>query len=116
MKDEKENIVKTVVIVATAILVLMSMLPAMVSAQCDVKINEILYNPQGADPDLKWIELYNNDTTAMNITGWKFYEADTNHRLTLVQGSRVIPVGWYAIIANNATAFLNAHPECKCVQ
>jgi predicted secreted protein len=97
-----------------AILVLMSMLPAMVSAQSDVKINEIMYNPPGTDADLEWIELYNNDTTAINITGWKFYEADTNHRLTLVQGSMIIPVTGYAIIADNATAFLNEHPECKC--
>jgi hypothetical protein len=114
MKDEKENKVKTVVIVATAILVLMSMLPAMVSAQSDIRINEIMYNPPGTDADLEWIELYNNDTTAINITGWKFYEADTNHRLTFVQGSMVIPVTGYAIIADNATAFLNEHPECKC--
>ncbi len=114
MKDEKDNKVKTVVIMATAILVLMSMLPVMVSAQGDVKINEIMYNPPGTDTDLEWIELYNNDTTAINITGWKFYEADTNHRLTLVQGSMVIPVTGYAIIADNATAFLNECPECKC--
>ncbi len=114
MKDEIDNRVKTAVIVATAILVLMSMLPAMVSAQGDVRINEIMYNPPGTDTDLEWIELYNNDITAINITGWKFYEADTNHRLTLVQGSMIIPVGGYAIIADNATAFLNEHPECKC--
>jgi inhibitor of cysteine peptidase len=114
MKAEKENKVKTVVIVTMVILVLMSMLPAMVSAQSDVKINEIMYDLPGADADLEWIELYNNDTTAINITGWKFYEADTNHRLILVQGSMVIPAGGYAIIADNATAFLNVHPECKC--
>jgi len=73
MKDEKENIVKTAVIVMTAILVLMSMLPAMVSAQSDVKINEIMYDPsteQGNDNKMEWIELYNSDTEAINISGW----------------------------------------------
>ncbi len=114
MKDEKENKVKTVVIVAMAILVLMSMLPVMVSAQSDVKINEIMYNPPGTDADLEWIELYNNDITAINITDWKFYEGGTNHRLNCFQGSMVIPVGGYAIIADNATAFLDEHPECTC--
>jgi inhibitor of cysteine peptidase len=114
MKDKKENKVKTAFIVTAAILALISMLPVMASAQSDVRINEIMYNPPGTDTDLEWIELYNNDTTAINITGWKFYEADTNHRLTLVQGSMVIPVRGYAIIADNATAFLNEHPECKC--
>ena len=59
-------------------------------------------------------ELYNSDTKAINITGWKFFEAGTNHRLTLVQGSMVIPAGGYAIIADNAATFLNEHPDCKC--
>ena len=80
----------------------------------DIKINEIMYNLPGADADLEWIELYNDVTKAINITAWKFYEADTNHRLVLVQGSMVIPVGGYAIIANNATAFLKEHPLCNC--
>ncbi|MCD6455560.1 MAG: hypothetical protein J7K81_02055 [Methanophagales archaeon] len=65
MNDKKENKVKRVVIVATAILVLMFMLPVMVSAQSDININEIMYNPstdQGDDSDMEWIELYNNDT------------------------------------------------------
>jgi hypothetical protein len=71
MKDEKENKVKTVVIVATAILVLMAMLPAMVSAQGDIRINEIMYNPStGDDSDMEWIELYNNDAEAINISDW----------------------------------------------
>ena len=80
----------------------------------DIKINEIMYNLPGADAYLEWIELYNDVTKAINITAWKFYEADTNHRLVLVQGSMVIPVGGYAIIANNATAFLKEHPMCNC--
>jgi hypothetical protein len=114
MKDEKANIVKTVVILATVILVLMSMLPVMVSAQSDVRINEIMYNPPGADTDHEWLEVYNNDTTDINITGWGFYEAGTNHSLTLIQGNLVIPSGGYAIIADNATMFLGVDEGCNC--
>ena len=100
MKDEKENIVKTVVIVATAILVLMSMLPAMVSAQSDVKINEIMYNPstdQGSDSNMEWIELYNNDTEAINISGWTI----DNNPIS----DNVMQPGDYVVLARNKTAF-----------
>jgi hypothetical protein len=117
MKDKKENRIKTTVIVTTLILALISTMSVMAaSAQTtgDININEIMYNPPGADTNHEWIELYNNDTTDINITGWRFYEAETDHRLTPVQGSMVIPVGGYAIIADNATAFLNDYPECNC--
>ena len=100
MKDEKENIVKTVVIVATAILVLMSMLPAMVSAQGDVKINEIMYNPsteQGSDANMEWIELYNNDAEAINISGWTI----DNNPIS----DNVMEPGDYVVLARNKTAF-----------
>ncbi|MCK4732976.1 MAG: lamin tail domain-containing protein, partial [Methanophagales archaeon] len=66
------------------------------------------------DTDNEWLELYNNDTTDIDITGWRFYEAGINHSLTLIQGSRIIPAGGYAIIADNATTFLDEHQECNC--
>ena len=53
MKDEKENRVKTVVIMATAILVLMSMLPAMVGAQTNGGIDtstEVILFPTAIQP------------------------------------------------------------------
>ena len=85
-----------------------------VQTTCDIDINEIMYNPPGADTDHEWLELYNNDTTDIDIKGWRFYEAGTNHSLTLIQGSRIIPAGGYAIIADNATTFLDEHQECNC--
>jgi len=100
MKDEKENIVKTVVIVATAILVLMSMLPAMVSAQSDAKINEIMYNPsteQGSDANMEWIELYNNDAEATNISDWTIDGRQI--------ADMVMQPGDYVVLARNKTAF-----------
>nr|QNO56305.1 hypothetical protein HFIEAGJK_00022 [Methanosarcinales archaeon ANME-1 ERB7] len=109
MKDEKGNIVKTVVIVATAILVLMSMLPAMVSAQGDVKINEIMYNPstdQGSDANMEWIELYNNDTEAVNISGWTI---DNNPISDNVMQPRD-----YVVLARNKTAFDAYYGALSC--
>jgi PKD repeat protein len=80
----------------------------------DININEIIYNPSGTDIDHEWLELYNNDTTDIDITDWRFYEAGINHSLTLIQGSMVIPAEGYAIIADNATTFLDVEDGCNC--
>jgi predicted secreted protein len=109
MKDEKKNIVKTVVIVSTAILVLMSMLPAMVSAQSDVKINEIMYNPstdQGDDSDMEWIELYNNDAEAINISDWTIDGRQI--------ADMVMEPGDYVVLARNKTAFEDYYGALSC--
>jgi predicted secreted protein len=106
MKDEKENIVKTAVIVTTAILVLMAMLPALVSAQGDVKINEIMYSPQGDDSDMEWIELYNNDVEAVNISGWTI---DGNQISDMV-----MEPGDYVVLARNKTAFEAYYGALPC--
>ncbi|HID19632.1 MAG TPA: PEGA domain-containing protein [Methanophagales archaeon] len=80
-----------------------------------VKLNEIMYNPQGLDKNREWLELYNTGPV-INLTGWKFFEGypGAPHELTLVQGSMVIPFGGHAIIAEDATTFLNEHPACNC--
>jgi hypothetical protein len=69
-----------------------------------------MYNPSGSDDDNEWIEVYNNDTFDCDISDWNLFESNTNHRLTLQQGSMTIPAGNYAIMTDNATNFLVNHP------
>ncbi len=81
-----------------------------------VKINEIMYNLPGLDRNREWLELFNGGPEAINITGWKFfdYSTDSYQLFTRGQGSMVIPAGGYAIVAVDATTFLNKHPACNC--
>ncbi|MEK7123185.1 MAG: lamin tail domain-containing protein, partial [Patescibacteria group bacterium] len=69
------------------------------AADVDIVINEIAAYESG---DYEWFEIFNKSTAAVDITGWKFYEAQTNHKLTEFRGGMVIPAGGYAIIANKA--------------
>ncbi|NQE04886.1 hypothetical protein C5S32_03350 [ANME-1 cluster archaeon GoMg1] len=111
MKDEKTNRVKTVVILMTAILVLMSMLPAMVSAQTtgDININEIMYDPsteQGRDTNMEWLELYNNDTVPINISEWRIDDK--------LISDKVMQPGDYVVLARNKTAFEDYYGALPC--
>ncbi len=46
------------------------------SSGIDVVINEIMYDPTGPDTGWEWIELFNNGTTAVNITNWAITDQD----------------------------------------
>ena len=86
-----------------AFLSFLSFIP-LVSAS--VIINEIMYNPSGADADHEWVEVYNNDEN-INLEDWRFFEANTPHRLSLVHGDdMIISEDEYVIIADNAETFL----------
>ncbi|MEK7568583.1 MAG: lamin tail domain-containing protein [Patescibacteria group bacterium] len=72
----------------------------MVSAQ--VLISEIKYTGN------EWIEISNSGASA-DLSLWKFFEGGTNHKLKSVQGDVTLASGGYAIIADDATAFLTEH-------
>ena len=72
------------------------------------KINEIMFHPAGAleDTSKEWIELYNADASATNMSGWTFTKGIS---YTIPQGTS-IPAGGYVVVAANPTAFLAAYP------
>lgn len=83
-------------------------------------INEIMYDLGGdlgdTDTNREWIEISNNSSSEIDLTGWKFNDGDdaTNHGLNVPpknngQGSMILPVGGYLILAEHAETFLTDH-------
>jgi len=48
-----------------------------------VKINEILYNPLGADEGNEWLELFNSGESAVDLTGWTISGSDGSVKAVL---------------------------------
>ncbi len=92
------------------ILLLVGM-PAGTSAQ--IVITEIMYDTPGADSNKEWVEIRNMGTETVDLTDWKFFEANTNHALTIFRGSSNLASGAYAIIAQKAEAFLSEWPSAS---
>ena len=81
------------------------------AAQATVVINEIMYDlKDGGDTGREWVEVSNIGSAGVDISAWRFAEADTNHKLTIVQGDSVLPGGGLAIIADDPTNFLVDNP------
>lgn len=98
------NIMKGAVVVFS----ILFLLPTVSFAQ--VVISEIMYDLEGADSGREWIEIYNNGNSDVDLTGWRFFEGGTNHKLKLVQGDIVISSGGYIVITDNSDKFLADWP------
>jgi hypothetical protein len=57
----------------TTVIIMVTVIVSWLSAE--VVINEILYDPEGADSGYEWIELYNNADTNLQLQGWQLQKA-----------------------------------------
>ncbi|MEK7063185.1 MAG: lamin tail domain-containing protein [Patescibacteria group bacterium] len=69
-----------------------------------IEIAEVQYNPDGSDKGREWVRILNTSGAPLDLTGWKFVEAGVNHNIQPVD-TAIIPVGGYAIIADNAVQY-----------
>ncbi len=75
----------------------------------DLIFTEIMYNPEGADTNQEWIEIFNISTSTIEINSdWRFNDG-SNHLLNLYQGNNQISTSTFFIITTNAQTFLNTY-------
>ena len=65
-----------------------------------VVISEIMYNPNGAEPDGEWIEIVNVGSTSVNLANWKFEDEDTSDWGAIASGT--LAPGQVGVIYNSA--------------
>jgi DNA/RNA endonuclease YhcR with UshA esterase domain len=77
------------------------------SANSDIVINEI-----GAyeSSNHEWIEIWNKGSEPVDLTGWKFWENNTNHGLSVSSTDAVVSAGEYAVIVQDADQFILDYP------
>lgn len=73
-----------------------------------VLINEILPSPTGSDANEEWIEIFNQNETEVDLSGWKI--TDTVGRITTYtfpQGSKISPRGFLVLSRPTTKITLN---------
>ncbi len=68
-----------------------------------LEITEIMYNPEGADTNREWVEIYNDESQSVDITIWHFFENDTHHGL-YPDGFQNLDSGEYALIVKDVAS------------
>ena len=76
-----------------------------------VEITEIMYDfEEGSDSGREWVEIHNVGGGLVDISDWRFFEAETNHKLKIISGDGALSVGEYAIIVSDDVKFYIDNP------
>lgn len=107
-----------------ALLMALSAAPAIAHAQ--IIINEIMYDPSGADSGREWIELYNDGAADVTIVGgsgngsWRVCDGASaadcaKHTLVIDategigRGTLTVPTGGFLVVASDPNVFANEY-------
>lgn len=63
----------------------------------EIVINELQYNPESNDFNDEYIELFNTDLTAANLSGWSFGKGV---KFTFPAGTEIAPRGYLVVVPN----------------
>jgi hypothetical protein len=85
------------------LIILLLIIPT-VSAQ--IEITEIMYDVPGSDAGREWIEIHNTGNTT-DLTGWRFFESGSNHKLNNYTNDLILEPNEYAVIVDKPELFLN---------
>lgn len=77
------------------------------SLQASVVINEIMYYPTDSNINEQWVELYNPQSTPVDISGWQI---DKGVQITFPEGTTIAPNG-YLVVAADKDTFTHAYPN-----
>jgi len=77
----------------------------------EIVINEIMYNADGSD--VEYVELYNNGSSAVNLSSWYILDDNDSHTHCVLSGN--LAAGAYLVIPGNYTIFQVAYPSVSNV-
>lgn len=72
-----------------------------------VVINEIMYHPISDNDDEEYVELFNQGTTAVDLSGWRFADGIS---LTFPAGAVIAP-GGYVVVGRNVATLRAKYPQ-----
>jgi len=82
------------------------------TAFAQVEITEIMYDlKEGSDTGREWVEIHNVGADSVDVSSWRFFEAETNHKLKPISGNGTLSAGEYAIIVSDNEKFHADNPS-----
>jgi hypothetical protein len=71
-------------------------------ASAELMISEIMYDSEGTDAGVEWLEIYNNGGDAVDVSSWHFFENNVHHGL-FPENFKLLEPGAYAVIVQDSS-------------
>ncbi|MFA6251477.1 MAG: lamin tail domain-containing protein [Candidatus Paceibacterota bacterium] len=84
-------------------------------ASANLEISNIMYDPEGADTNREWVELYNNGNESITIvsgksgSAWRLGDGPTGETLHYINDTLTIAPGESAILASDKDTYLSEY-------
>ena len=85
-----------------------------ISDSADIVINEINYNSADDYDTQDWVELTNNGSSAINLSGWEFKDENDSH-VFIIPEQTILENGAFIILAEDTAVFNGFYPESGAV-
>lgn len=79
-------------------------------AFAQIKITEIMYDPQGSDTKREWIEVFNSGAENVDLNTYFFFENNIYHKL-VAQTESILKPGEFAIIVDSIAEVVTEYKE-----
>lgn len=76
----------------------------------DLRLSEVFYDPSGTDDQLEWVEIYNNDTVAIDLSGFSLGNGGLDYTTSQVQLSGILQPGETFVVGGPVSDATNANP------
>ena len=73
-------------------------------------LSEVFYDASGTDDGLEWVEIYNNDSVAIDLAGFSIGSGGTDYTVSLVQLSGTIQPGSAFVVGGLTSSAANGNP------
>ena len=80
-------------------------------ASGDLLLSEVLYDVGGTDDGLEWVEIYNNDSVAIDLSGFSLGNGGTDYTTSLVQLSGTVQPGATFVVGGPTSSTANGNPS-----
>ncbi|MBU1246790.1 lamin tail domain-containing protein [Patescibacteria group bacterium] len=107
----RKKFFQSIVTIFLCVILALLFLSFSVNVSAQIEITEIMYDLEGSDDKREWIELYNNSDETIDISGWRLFEAEINHKLKIISGDGNLIGGGYAVIVSDDTQFFSERPN-----
>ena len=66
---------------------------ASIELRAEVILSEIMYDPQNADTNREWVEIFNNGASAVSLSGWQFGLPSNNVWTSAIPANTMLDAG-----------------------